>query len=263
MAFIRQYMAASGDPFRFRVPRFIRPSRRLKGALKKVGKVARAGLSLVPGGGLIGAALSARDAFAADQGVAPEEAVLPPAIADACAQGDPMGFARGYGWMAGDPVKSRRKAAASGPAAKAQKKAINRATPGKRTGPMKRRPGGGSTGQTFGSKLAHALGAGAGAVGRGVTAAGPGLLSAAQHLDLGAAYAAMQGGTAASALPGMAGHFGSRRRMNPANVRALRRSIRRLDGFERLVKSVRKSARGLKDIVGQHRAPIMHAKRGR
>lgn len=49
--------------------------------------------------------------------------------------------------------------------------------------------------------------------------------------------------------------------MNPANVKALRRSLRRVEGFEKLVKRIEKQYPRLKRAVGH--APAPAARKGR
>src|SRR5438552_7071805 len=177
MAFIRQYMEA-GDPFRFRLPRIIRPPKKLRGALGKighfVGKVAPIA-SLVPGlqplalarlGGLAGKAGKigklARLGVRVGRGVSRakafrQKAMMLQALAAAHAAAadetentdtqemtggadltnEQVNFARAYGFDQGDPVKmTRRKGAASGPAAKASAK---RSPTGHVGGPAARR----------------------------------------------------------------------------------------------------------------------------
>jgi hypothetical protein len=129
-----------------------------------------------------------------------------------------MAFMRAYGMgMMGDPRPKpapKRKSAAAGPRAKAGRKRVVRA---------KRAARGGSTGNT----------------------------SARGGLDFGAIAGKLAGGIpfvggAAEELTGQLMHKGKsagaagghRRRVNPANVRALKRSLRRVEGFGHLVKRV-------------------------
>ena len=139
------------------------------------------------------------------------------------------------GWS-GDPGSSRirrpkkvaavkpqkkRKIAAAGPKAKAAAKKKNRGL----------------------ELLAGGLSAG----GRAVGAALPGLLEAfgrggpkgaMAHMALPGLGATMPG--MIPAIPGVRGFGRKRRSMNPANVKALRRGLRRVEGFEKLVTKVHK-----------------------
>lgn len=294
MGFIRQYAAMSGDPFRFRLPRIIRPPKRLKQAFSKVGKVLGKALPVaagfVPGVGGIASGLLAGRGRSIQQDMAPIEPQIEP-MAEAPVFTSPirrraavqmplevfepepeetddydeedqeaemsdydrlLAFARGYGWQ-GDPVRKKapigKLAKASAPpsvhasAKKTNRKKKLRGTADPRGGSAKRR----------GANIGASVGAGLSAVGRGLKAGGPAALAALQHADIGALFGATQAGSRAADVRGLHGFQmgGHRRHINPANVKALRRGIRRLEGFEKLVKSVRKAAGGLRGVVMQ------------
>lgn len=220
MAFIRQYAEAAGDPFRFRVPKRFRkfqPGRAL-------GRVARMALpiaaSFIPGAGTA------------------------------------LGFARSYGMDVGDAPHPghRRKMAMAGPKAKAQKKSVRRQA--KLSGAALAAHNRAQGRRGLGANLLRGL-AGASAMSDKVV----GFVGSHMPGPMGAAYNAAtaaaggQGGAydaafdeavGAGATPAQAhGHalrhagLGRKRHaMNPSNVHALRRSMRRLDGFAKLVKRV-------------------------
>jgi hypothetical protein len=151
-------------------------------------------------------------------------------------------FARAYGLEAGDPGKpSKRKSAGSGPKHKAKAKAQHRAKGGHAG------PGIGEITRIAGRNIAESL---------------PELISAGSKL----AHADFSGlaGQTMAAGPGvhpLLAHLGGhRRRMNPANVHALRRSIRRLKGFHTLEKQVHKI---LRKAVPQSHPRAMHARSAR
>lgn len=136
-----------------------------------------------------------------------------------------MAFMRQYGMLEGDPGPRpvpKRKQAAAGPKAKASRKRVvraKRAARGRQGAPKapgkKSRAGG----------LAGSILSGLGKFGVGALKDVPGL---------GGGLRAFEG-----AAPGRA-FGGARRTMNVANVKALRRGIRRLEGFKNLVKRVDK-----------------------
>ncbi len=259
MAFMREYAAQSsmnralaaygGDPFSLRVPKKWKkwqPGKTLKKILPVVGAVS----SLVPGiGGVvgrtlgkvtkpmagvakalspllplaegtlgttaalfgpeIGAQLGMLFAQAEEMGVAPEKIEAA------------RGFARSYGIEAGDPGTttartSKRKGAASGTKAKAKAKAAKRTVTAKQL----------ETGKPALAGMPSAKGI-ASAIGTGAE------LVAGISSMLGLSGSAAKKGAAAPLFGG-----GGRRHMNMANVHALRRSLRRIEGFERLVKRV-------------------------
>jgi hypothetical protein len=263
MAFIREY-AQAGDPFSLRRPKWLRkikPGRLVGKVAKGIGrgvvKVARVAApvaSFIPGvGGIAGKLLG----IAAAHGVSPDVAVE---------------FARSYGIDMGDPddydtgelggglsayansdeyeldymgdpapkPAKKRKTAGAGPKAKAEKKRA------------KRRERAHRKGDSLGSKIGKSIGVGA----RATAAALPGLLEAFKSGGPTGAMAHMAGGVPAdaeaAAMADMAAalgkgggtrgaRFGGKRRtMNPANVKALRRGIRRIEGFQHLVKRVHK-----------------------
>lgn len=252
MAFMRAYAARDqGDPFSLRIPKRLRKLQ----VGRALGKVARAAVGFVPGIGPIAAQLMPPEAMAAQA----EAAQLPPAGAPEWDDENPGAgyrwmrppaghpawqFARSYGWDMGDPGKvSKRKSAAAGPRAKAAKKASNRAAKAASAG----------SGRVKGSSARGKKGGGAGAF---LSAFGSSALEAAQRTMQSA-----RGGPGAImsqafdfSMPGAraAGRgFGGRRRsMNPANVHALKRGLRRLEGFEKLVKRIERQYPRIKRAVG-------------
>lgn len=279
MAYIRDYARISGDPFRFRLPRQLRPSKKIKRFASKVGRgalsIARTVLpAVIPGAAVVGKGLS----IAADLGTGtddsglssvptmttmpvPEPAPLEDYQPEETMPAAPtypdwfVQFARSYGLDLGDPVPKRGKLnqAAAPPsthaAAKRQFRANKRSGQDTRSGSDKRRG-------KKGFNLGASLGAGASAVGHAL----PNLIGAFKSGGPAGAMLNMAGSSLGNLahplgmkMPGMGG---GHRRINPANVKALRRSIRRMEGFEKLVKSVRKSAAGLRGIV----APQHHAR---
>lgn len=148
-------------------------------------------------------------------------------------------FARGYGFDLGDPGKppkaqKRRKSAGAGPKHKAEKKAQRRheKAASHAAGAAPRRKGKKGGGVDWAS-VARAAG--------GFIEAAPPIVG--QFVPTGIAEELQQTGMP----PGIAGKFGRmpgmghRRAMNPSNVKALRRSLRRLEGFEKLVKRIEKA----------------------
>jgi len=220
MAFIREYAEASGDPFSLRMPKRYR--NRFKGA----GRIFTQAAHLVPG--------------------------LGPAV----------DFARGYGLMAGDPGKgAKRKSAGAGPKHKAAKKAKNRADKArgvhKPSGSAKRRGKGTPIDWVaLGNAAAGAIpvvGGVAQEVLRQVEAQHPADVGVATGtFDPSGAPAVPSVGASHAAVKRALGLGGHHRRMNPANVKALRRGVRRLEGFGKLVKSVVKAYPSLKGVIGMH-----------
>lgn len=241
MGFIRQYMDESGDPFlkrrMFKLPKRIRkfqPGRVLRAALPAVaGFIPGAGMALDVARGL---GLEAGDDLSPDE----------------------MAFARMYGYEAGDPGKSsKRKAAASGPKAKAKAKKNKRAAKAGKVAAAahtgKKKGGGLSKSHLDMLKKAGGIGAqillGAGkdvpGLGGAISAVQDmGYLGGAPGLD--ATPIALPPGMPSPGAFRMPGMHRRRHTMNPANVKALRRSIRRLEGFERLVKHVERAFPRLK-----------------
>lgn len=220
MGFIREYMDVGdagrmrdlmddvGDPRRKRG--FFRRLKKFKFG-RALGGIARAGVGFVPGVGPIASRVL--------------EMV-----------GDPGDDEDDYDFI-GDPGRKakRRKMAGAGTKAKAAKKRKGRRQKGKR------RPSG--TPIDFG-KLAEA------AIGSIPVAGGIAQELISQVRGGGAAgeAAAAELLPQLGAMPGkrgrglrMPGMFGKRRGMNPANVKALRRGLRRVEGFEKLVKRVQKA----------------------
>jgi len=120
-----------------------------------------------------------------------------------------MAFMRMYGMAGGDPgrLSPRRKSAAAGPRAKAGRKRAVRA-----------------------KRAARGGGLDFGALGRAALGGIPGVGGVASEL---AGQLMHKGGAGAAAAGG-----GKRRRINPANVRALHRSLRRVERFGHLVHRV-------------------------
>jgi len=230
MAFIRQYsrraMAAEelGDPgfgkFFKRATRIPRGLRKLKVG-RFLGKIASPLLSFVPG---VGGILSQ---LAQKFGISPE-------VMGQLAQayGIPVGEAAGD--LMGDPgppaPAKKRKRAASGTKAKAKAKEEKRAERRQRGAPTPRptRKGKKPKGKPIGLPdieippgLADALGKLAGGAGEAL-GRDPDVLLRGVGLRKGDR---LFGG-------------GARRRLNPANVKALNRSLRRVEGFEKLASRV-------------------------
>lgn len=140
-----------------------------------------------------------------------------------------MAFIRMYG-MEGDPgprPAPKRKSAAAGPRAKASRKRVVRT----------RRAARGGQGAPKGPGKKN-RGIDMGAVGRGALDLGLQFVPGGKFAKAGAQAAlGMLGG----AMGGRAaGGGGGRRSMNVANVKALRKALRRFEGFKKLVKRVDK-----------------------
>ena len=163
-----------------------------------------------------------------------------------------MAFIRQYG-MAGDPgprPAPKRKSAGAGPKMKAQRKRQtrqNRAARGKQgapKGPGKKGKGGGFDLGKFAQKYGGGIGkvadiaqqfipGGAIASKLGLNVSDLGKLLPGQAAQLEAAHG-LPPGSIAKAAKGK----GGRKRRNPANVKALRGALHRVEGFGRLVKRV-------------------------
>jgi hypothetical protein len=265
MAFIREY-AAVGDPFSLRRPKWLRKlkigrglGKVAKGAFKVVKRVAPIASFLpIPGAGLAARLFGIAQKYGIDPDVATEFArtygvdIGDPDDDDTDELGGGMS-----GYMGdeddlqldylGDPAPKaarKRKTAGAGPRVKAQKKKA------------KRRERAARKGEGFGRKLGKSIGAGARAVGAAI----PGLLEAFKSGGPAAAQAYMatsgaggnedaalaemmaaMGGKKPKGAPGAFRFGGKRRTINPANVRALRRSMRRVEGFQTLVKRINKA----------------------
>lgn len=234
MGRIRHYMAvgdmralmAAGDPFRFRLPKFIRkfqPGKFIKKAIPMAASFIPGVGGLVASGAerLLGGTTSAREPEPAPEMYAPPAppprryAMRPlPAFdpdEDEEFESPPeppwMQFLRAYGFDVGDPgraPKSKRKSAGAGPRAKAKAKK------NKRRAKLKMVPPGTQPGLSL------------------------------DPAELAARFAGYATKGGAKLLKGM-GAGGARRRINPTNVKALRRGVRRLEAFERIVKSVHKA----------------------
>lgn len=212
MAFIREYMN-QGDPFSLRIPRRVRKWR--------------------PGRTLKG--------------------MLPLAAQFVPGAGAALGFARGFGLDIGDP-SGRRKNAGAGPKAKAAKKAAKRGHPAK----MKKPSHGGKhiDWNAIGNAATSLLPVGGELAKTVMQQAGITHDPAdAEDAMTSALQSGMVQGTAMPLHPAVRKALGlhhRRRSMNPANTKALRRSIRRVEGFERLVKSVYRAFPRLKPHAGGH-----------
>jgi len=280
MAFIRAYME-QGDPFRFRLPRFLKPPRGVRRIAGKafrfarklapvagfipglqplalagrLGKVGRLGARVAGGFSRANEARTLLNRMRAERAAA-EAAAMAAAEeeeedVDLTDEYEPeeLEVARSYGYEVGDPgTVPKRKGAASGPRAKAAKKRAKRATKRAggepRTGPQKRRPRGGSRGGGRERPKFDITGA------LGEFARGGGLEAAA------GAFRPGKGGMRAL------GFGGRRRAVNPGNVKALRRSLRRVDSFAKLARKVQKDAAGILRHVDRPRAASMGRTRG-
>lgn len=203
MAFIREYAAMSGDPFSLRIPKKLR---KLKVG-RFLGRAAKGVLGFIPGVSQLMQVLSPLAQKVVDIGRkygVDDETML--------------GFARSYGLDVGDPgapkPAKKRKSAGAGPKAKAKKKADKRA---EKRPPAEPPPGG------LFPKVELPPGV------------GEALEELARNMNIPPAALGLRKGKKPPRVFG-----GARRTMNPANVRALRRSIRRVEGFQKLVKRVEK-----------------------
>lgn len=249
MAFIREYAEASGDPFRFRLPkklrraftppRFVRkfqPGRAAAGLARIAAPLAAAAL---PGVGGLAAGIASQ--YLGDAG--------------------DMGFARAYGIEAGDPIKlPKRKTAASGPKIKASKKAAHRAAKGHGINLGALAKGGLGVLQQAASIpalqqfLPQAIQQGLAVPGADEAAAAAG--GPTGVFDFGAsALPTIHGGRHTRINP-RTGLPMRRRSMNVTNVKALRRSMRRVEGFGQL-------ARRILPQLGFHVSSHSQAPRGR
>jgi hypothetical protein len=254
MAFIREY-AEAGDPFRLRLPRGLK---KLGGKVfRGVGKIARAGIGFVPGGGI---AMKVAGAVARRSGIA--QRLLGIAHKHGLTADHAMQFARAYGIDMGDPEDyedfgggmsrymnddagdymgdpggkapkpaKKRKTAGAGPKHKAEKKREKRKERAARKG-----------GPKFDlAKLGEAAAGGIPFVG-GLLSEGITQLKGGAAGTEDAAFAEMAqalGGKKGKRLPGMGGPH---RRVNVTNVKALRRGLRRVEGFAKLAQKVQKDA---------------------
>jgi hypothetical protein len=267
MAFTRAYSARDmGDPFRLRIPAKLR---KLKVG-RALGKVARAGIGFIPGVGPVAAQLmgAAEDMRASRSSPVPEAAQLPAAGAEWDEENPGAGFtyikpppghaawsfARSNGWDMGDPRVLKRKMAAAGPRAKSARKANNRLA----------KSAGGGAGRLKGTSARGGKKAGRGGAdfGRALAGFGAGAMEAFKHTAdvarggpgaiMGQAFNfEMPGkgkGSGAGIMPRAGG--GGRRSMNMTNVHALKRGLRRLEGFEKLVKRIEKQYPRLKRATG-------------
>jgi len=252
MAFTRMYHArdSMGDPFRLRMPKKLRKLQ----VGRALGKAARMGAQFIPGVGGIVAQMIPGLQEQQMQAPVPEAAQLPPAGAewDDENPGDgfswvrpPAGhpawsFARANGWDMGDPKVSKRKSAGAGPKVKAAAKASKRQA--KASGMAPKHKGSSARGkQGAGSALARNFMNAAGSMGGSAMKAlrGGGVQSLAGEAFNFDPQAFAGGGIRAKGA-------GGRRSMNVTNVKALRRGLRRLEGFEKLVKRIEKQYPRLK-----------------
>lgn len=263
MAFIREYSEA-GDPFSLRRPKWLRKIkpgkllvRGVKGAAGLVRKVAPSLVGFIPGvGGIASRLFSLTDRYGL-----PRETAVEFARSYGLDIGDPDAYdteeaGRGMsGYMGeademeldymGDPAPKpsrKRKNAASGPRAKAAKKREKRAERSQRR-----------RGPSIGTRIKRGLGSFDPAILGNVAeiAAKSGLLGKdrrdATFAGAGGEDALLRdmekvlsGGRPTKGTGGAFRMGGKRRTMNPANVKALRRGIRRVEGFQTLVKRVHK-----------------------
>ena len=266
MGFIRAYSARDkyeGDPFRLRIPKGIK---KLKVG-RALGKVAKAAVAFVPGVGPIAAGILGGIPTAGGA-VIPEAGALPPAGAEwddenpgrgfswvRPPQGHPAwGFARSNGWDMGDPKVRKGKMAGAGPKAKATRKANSRQA--KATGATPKSSGSSARGKgpSWDSLARNFVGAASSMGGTAMRALkGGGVQSVAQEaFDF---HLPKAGGSGAGIMVRHAGG-GGRRSMNVTNVHALKRGLRRLEGFEKLVKRIEKQYPRIKRATG-------HASSGR
>jgi hypothetical protein len=265
MAFIREY-AYAGDPFKLRLPKKLRKLKVGRGLGNILKGAARIGASFLPGplGNLAEQIISPAQVAAAQpmpELYAPEAAQAFAAEMEPDATDEegptwmrpPLGhpaweYGRAYGWDMGDSRPggkgSKRKGAASGPKAKAAGKKAQRARKAQATIAQAPR---GKAGGRKGGKGAAALGAL-----RGATKLAAQFMPS-KEVDFGAfqGFARQVGG----------GSRGGRRSINPSNVKALRRGLRRVEAFEKLVKRVEKQYPRLKRAVGHGPAPRAFGKK--
>jgi len=233
MGFTREYMAEQGDPFSLRVPKRLRKmkvGRAIGNFAKKALPIASA---FIPGVGAFAGGVVAKILNRIPRPVINQLQALgyePQEIATS--------FARNYGLELGDPGKAaphpakKRKTAAAGPKAKAEKKRAvrrNRAVRGN-SGAKPPVAGHGRGGEIDWGGI---LGGAAAKAGGATIDMGKDLL----HGDYGAVFGDLMGGKKGAAL----GAGGRHRRINPVNVKALKRGIRRIEGFEKIVKQVHKA----------------------
>jgi len=251
VGFIREY-AAAGDPFSLRRPKW---ARRFKPG-KSLGKLAGVAAGLIPGVGPVISQLLPHESPVA-AAPTPTSGVMQALLNYGFDPDQAIAFARSYGLDVGDPAAPRRKGASAGPKSKAKAKATARTakatgtkTPKPKAKQAKGKGGKGKIGGLIDAIATHGPELG------GLISQIPGVGGLTKYND--PAVIARQMGFGG-------GRGGHRRSMNPTNVKALRRSIRRLEGFSRVIKSVRKAARGLKgDVIGgQHHHAAAHPARGR
>lgn len=231
MAFIREFGALSGDPFSLRLPKKLRGRLKLPKAIRKfqpgkaLGKLASIAAPMIPG---VGQALSFARGYGVDPMTMAAPAPEPEVFMDegpAYVEDDPLQRLLellGIGDPGGAP---KRKRAAAGPKAKAQVKATKRAT---------------ATAHTAGPKPKLVKPSQKGSKPGGIdwTQARDRMNEELLRGNLTGAIAARLGVGARKAL-GIGGG-GHRRRINPLNPKALRRSARRLEGFQKEVKRIEK-----------------------
>lgn len=246
MGFQRAY-ADAGDPFRFRFKKL-----RLPKAVRKfkpgriVSRLAPLAARFVPGGAIATAVLKAATRraprrvqqeleVARSYGIVPDEEPQEEVLPTMDDEGD-LGRYFGYGDPAPRPAR-KRKTAGAGPRAKAARKATKRKEIHARA---HAKAGGGLTASEIG-----------GILGRNLKGAGAKTLEIFRKhgTDLGGYLSELgpvQPFPGSPRLPGM--HGGSRRRINPTNVRALRHALTRVDRFSNMVHSVSKRISQLRTI---------------
>lgn len=291
MSFIRRQMAAQyyvGDPFRFRVPKFLKPPKALrKLTLGKVLKAAQPFASFIPGVGSVlsmiptggGApAASMLPEYAAAQ-AAPEPTYAPPPPvyyapppaqqeyypqqeAPVMIPPELMAYARSFGIELGDPgprpVKAHAAAKAGVQSARTMRKVKPRRGAPSAVHPAESAAHGSSARGKVPARQGQNPLAGLGAIGAGLQQRIAGALTQLRSGNLPAAAAQAVLGTGGP-VSGLQPWQHKRRSMNPTNVRALRRSIRRVEGFQNVVKRVYKMFPAMKPqhkmiAAGGHRS---------
>lgn len=165
--------------------------------------------------------------------------------------------ARDLGLFAGDP-KPKRKAAGSGPKAKHQAKQHKKATHAAHAGHAAKHGRGKKWGKAAGAALGQ-IGGALGEAYRNYHGDAPGTKyfpGAGGDDDAPPVPIAGADGSVHMLHPAHARALGlggrRHRKVNPANVKALRRGIRRLEGFQKLVKSVEKAYPRLRSSHASH-----------
>jgi hypothetical protein len=238
---------SAGDPFRFRLPKIGLKKSTLRRLGKSLGSVARAGVGFIPGVGPIASQLLSGGGGGGGGGeqpyygpsTAPEPAPEDVGTDVSDYEAQFLDFARAYGLIAGDPGPRPVPRATATHSTKAGRRVPPPRGPGKFQGSSARGKPGSTGGGSFAQQHPGLLGLGQGLAG-GIPILG-GLASA----GLGQ-LAGMGAHPAVAAAMGM---HKRHRAMNPANIKALRRSMRRVEGFEKVVKRVEKMFPRLKHAM--------------